>query len=363
MTRFLLAIFVLHFFAGVGGESSSLALAEPYAAVERGYELRFPDDEGSHPRFRTEWWYATGWLETDSGEPLGFQVTFFRSRPFAGLENPSAFAPHQIILAHAAIADPRQGQLVHAQKSAREGFGLAGAKEGTMHTWIDDWFFRRDGDVYMAKIEAEQLSMSLTLSPTQPPLVQGDRGFSRKGRDAASASYYYSVPQLAVSGNITIEGKTAKVAGTAWLDHEWSSTYLEAGASGWDWTGINLEHGAALMAFRIRNSSGDKHWAGGTLRDSTGRVRSFTPDEIDFTPLTTWRSPRTGTAYPVQWRVRAGDIELSLEPLMPDQELDATSSAGGVLYWEGAVRAYDDGVLAGKGYLELTGYDKPLRLH
>jgi predicted secreted hydrolase len=49
--------------------------ADGYATVTAGERLTFPADYGSHPEFRTEWWYITGWLTTERGETLGFQVT------------------------------------------------------------------------------------------------------------------------------------------------------------------------------------------------------------------------------------------------------------------------------------------------
>jgi hypothetical protein len=33
-----------------------------YPAVVAGTPLVFPRDHGSHPAFRTEWWYITGWV-------------------------------------------------------------------------------------------------------------------------------------------------------------------------------------------------------------------------------------------------------------------------------------------------------------
>jgi predicted secreted hydrolase len=74
-----------------------------------------------------------------------------------------------------------------------------------------------------------------------------------------------------------------------------------------------------------------------------------------------WRSPRTGIEYPVGMRLRAGDLEVTLEPLFEDQELDARASVGTV-YWEGAVRATTNRTTSGRGYLELTGYGDPLKL-
>jgi predicted secreted hydrolase len=339
-----------------------LLFVTAYAPVEREYELVFPRDEGSHPQFRTEWWYATGWLETKSGESLGFQITFFRSRPFSEIENPSAFAPEHILFAHAAIADANKGKLVHEQRSARAGFDLAGAKEREMNVWIRDWIFRREHKHYIARVQAEQFELDLKFMPEQRPLLQGDRGFSRKGKNAESASHYYSLPQLAVTGSLSRDGKSEIVSGNAWLDHEWSSTLLEADAVGWDWIGINLADGGALMVFQIRDSRGREHWAGGSYRDRDGALRTFGPEQIEFTALSHWKSPRSGTTYPIEWRVMVADFEVTLRPMMQDQELDARSSTG-ALYWEGAVRAYQNGELAGRGYLELTGYDKPLRLN
>jgi predicted secreted hydrolase len=336
------------------------ASAEPYATVTRGIELQFPRDHGSHPEFRTEWWYVTGWLDAGA-ERLGFQVTFFRTRPFVDSPSASAFAPRQILIAHAALSDPKRGKLHKAERIVRAGFGLAEAEEGDAAVWIDDWRLERGEDAWTARIAAEDFALDLRFVPTQPPLLQGDRGYSQKGPSAQSASYYYSVPQLEVSGTITREGQGRRVAGRAWLDHEWSSEYLDAGAVGWDWVGLNLADGSALMAFRIRDRAGGARWAGGTLRTAAGPLRTFAPDEVAFIPGRTWRSPRTATTYPVEWRVRVGALELDLEPLFDDQESDTRMTTGAV-YWEGAVSVRRDGTEIGRGNLELTGYDAPLVL-
>lgn len=85
---------------------TATAQVPEFSPVLPGRKLVFPADYGAHPDFRTEWWYATGWLTLPDGSPLGFQSTFFRVRTGIGEDNPSAFAPRQLILAHAAIADP-----------------------------------------------------------------------------------------------------------------------------------------------------------------------------------------------------------------------------------------------------------------
>ena len=332
-----------------------------YATVDPARALTFPADFGSHPGFRTEWWYVTGWLRTASHAPLGFQITFFRTRPDIWRGNPSAFNPRQVLIAHCALSDPKRGRLWRAQTIERAGFGLAQAGTGDTNVWIGRWRLERRNGVYASRCVGNDFSLALDFAPTQPPLLNGKAGYSRKGPEKGAASDYYSLPQLRVTGRVIRAGHTARVSGVAWLDHEWSSTYLDHAAVGWDWIGINLRDGGALMAFRIRAADGSSRWAGGTIRSAAGRVRVLKPDEVRFTPLRTWLSPRTAVRYPVEWRVHAANRVVTLKPLMNDQENDSRATSG-TLYWEGAVRAYEGGRLTGRGYLELTGYGGKLHL-
>jgi len=332
--------------------------------VARGYPFQFPRDYGSHPGFRTEWWYITGWLDRPHGTAIGFQITFFRSRTDPGLTgaNPSAFSPSQLLIAHAAIGDAAIGRLIRDQRIARAGFDLARASEQDTSVFIDRWRLDRLPDGYRADIQAEDFTLNLTMRPTQLEMRNGEQGYSQKGPRPESASYYYSIPHLQVAGSVTHLGHAETVHGEAWLDHEWSSEYLDPQAQGWDWIGLNFVDGSALMAFRIRARNGSTLWAGGTWRDAHGATRALEPREIEFVPLRQWRSARTGTDYPVRWSVRAAGLQCGLLPLMQDQEND-TRATTGAIYWEGAVRALRGGREIGRGYLELTGYDRALKLN
>ncbi|HZM36629.1 MAG TPA: lipocalin-like domain-containing protein [Burkholderiales bacterium] len=305
-----------------------------YPVVVPGKSLEFPRDHGAHPAHRIEWWYVTGWL----GDAMGFQVTFFRARPEEQSDNPSSFNPRQVLFAHAALSDPARGRLVHAENAARAGLSLAGFERERTGVWIDDWRLEQQGERYVCRIPANDLDFRLNFENRRKPVLRGENGFSQKGHRPHEASYYYSRPHLEVSG--TVNGRT--VEGKAWLDHEWSSAVMAPEAAGWDWCGINLGDGGSLMAFRMRDKAGGLHYA---------------PPGISLRPLRYWTSPRTGVSYPVSMEVNG----LRLEPLMDDQELDSRASTG-TIYWEGAVRAYRGGAEVGRGYLELTGYWRPMRL-
>jgi predicted secreted hydrolase len=346
--------------------SAGVRAAVTYPPVVPGVELQFPRDEGSHPDFRIEWWYVTGWIDATDGKadaPRGFQVTFFRVRTGLGSDNPSRFAPRQVLFAHAALADPAAGKLRHAQRSARAGFDLAYAREGGLDVRLDDWSLRQSQPGrYVTTVHGEDFTFELTLEATQPPLLQGEDGFSRKGPSPLAASYYYSMPQLAVSGTISVDGRSQSVTGQAWFDHEWSSDYVDPQAQGWDWLGVNLHDGGALMAFRMHDANGGEHWASAKLRQNRDATL-FSAEQVEWTPLASWRSPRTGVVYPIRWRVQVGDRRYLVEPLLEDAELDSRPSTG-ILYWEGPIRLLDEasGKELGRGYLELTGYGGKLDL-
>lgn len=339
----------------------SAVAAPDFTPVLPGRRLVFPDDFGAHPDFRTEWWYVTGWLRRHDERALGFQITFFRIRTGIGESNASRFAPRQLMFAHAALADPDFGRLRHSERAARVGFGHAGFTLGRSEVWIGDWRLAQQGKRYQAKVRAEDFSYALSLDANAPPLLNGQQGFSSKAVDLRHASYYYSRPQLQVSGSLTLNGRAETVSGHAWLDHEWSSELLPEGAQGWDWVGINFADGSALMAFRIRDTSGNKQWAAASLR-STGKIdQIFTAQAVSFSPLRNWRSPRTGINYPVAWRLQLGEREFEVNPLLDDQELDSRRSVGAI-YWEGAIRASEHGRPVGEGYLELAGYGEKIRV-
>ncbi|MBC8119336.1 MAG: carotenoid 1,2-hydratase [Burkholderiaceae bacterium] len=349
--------------------------------------LNFPRDHGAHPEYRTEWWYLTGWLDRPGkAPPLGFQVTFFRARTSIDSSNPSAFAAKQLMIAHAAIADPARGSLLHDQRLARTGFGAASFSTDDTALLLDRWqLMRSPSGSYRSVIPARGFTLELEASPTQPLLLQGDAGYSRKGQTARHASYYYSQPQLSVRARLAHSAKTAaaeELTGQAWLDHEWSSTLLSDQAAGWDWIGMNLDDGSALTAFSIRPVSSPTLPLGppparlpaplpaplaaplhayASLRPRGAGVQTFGPDDVRFSTLAEWSSPRTQAIWPIAREIRIGRRIFTTQPLLNDQELDSRLTTGAV-YWEGASRLLEDGRQVGRGYLEMTGYVAPLRL-
>ncbi|NBS48836.1 MAG: hypothetical protein EBS99_17780, partial [Betaproteobacteria bacterium] len=216
------------------GLSGGLLHAPAHALEPRA--LRFPRDFGAHPDLRTEWWYVTGHASAGA-RAFGFQVTFFRSRVDETQSMRSRFAARQLIFAHAAVTDVQGTRLWHDQRIAREGFGIATARIDDTGLRLRDWTLTREGAAdasrYAAQIRAHDFSLDLRFEATQPLLLQGRDGLSRKGPDPAQASYYYSQPQLRASGRLLLRDERFEVSGTAWLDHEVSEALLHPQAVGW----------------------------------------------------------------------------------------------------------------------------------
>ena len=333
--------------------------------------LQFPRDLGSHPQTAIEWWYITGDLQA-SQRRFGFQLTFFRSRVPATQTMRSAFAARQLIFAHAAVTDVTGQRLLHDQRIARSSgetqVDLARASEADTDVTLRDWSLQRHGSRYQARANGAGFAFELTLRETQALLLQGDQGLSRKGPQPQQASQYYSLPQLAVTGTLTLAGQPLPATGRAWLDHEWSQSILAPPAVGWDWIGMNLEDGSALTAFRLRDKAGGTVWAGGSWRaKGAAQPVVFAPDQVIFQAERFWKSPASGATYPVQWRVEVATApdtarHYTVRAVVDNQELDSSRSTGAI-YWEGLSELLDaQGQRVGAGYLEMTGYVQALRL-
>jgi predicted secreted hydrolase len=331
------------------------------ATVARDW--RFPRDHAAHPEFRTEWWYYTGHLEAD-GRRFGYELTFFRvGIDRARASSPSAWAPHTVLFAHAALTDEQGGRFAFAERIARPALGMAGADTAQYHVWVDEWSVRLgpDARTHALVADAGEFALALELVAEKPPALHGERGLSRKAAGEGRASHYASLTRLETRGTVTLSGRRFAVRGSSWMDHEFGSGALAEDQVGWDWVSLQLDDGRDLMLYRMRRRDGTADPASsGTLVERDGRTRHLPRDAFELRATGAWTSPHTGTAYPSGWTIRVpGEgLELEVEPTLRDQEL-RTEGTAGLAYWEGSVRARGRsgrGAVAGRGYVELTGY-------
>jgi len=331
-----------------------LAPAQTWRTAQPGYVFQFPRDHGAHPDFATEWWYFTGHLWNARGQRFGYQLTFFRKGLATAWKGSPAWRTDQIHLAHAALTDVAAGTFRTEERLNREGIP-AGAALGGLDLRNASWTARMAGGRIHLSFSVGEASLDLDLEPGTPPVVFGEKGVSRKGADPAAASHYLTFPRLATTGRLRRGHTEETLQGRSWMDHEFSTTQLSPGQTGWDWAGIQLRDGGSLMVYRLRGADGAQDpWSTVTEVDARGKVLRATRDFR----LTggRWASPRSGAAYPLPLRLEAWGRTWTLEPLVADQEL-RTRLGAGITYWEGACRVLDgQGREAGDAYVELTGY-------
>jgi len=335
-----------------------------YREAAPGYEYSFPRDNFEHPEYRTEWWYYTGNVHDADGRRFGYELVFFRQGRRRGpAANPSNWRLDDVYLAHLALTDIDGKHFYNHQRLNRAGPGIAGASFRERRVWNGNWSAAWQGDKQLLQATAEEFRLQLDLIPTKPPIVNGINGVSQKGDAAGEASNYVSYTRLVVSGELTIGGKPLTIAGTAWMDHEWFTNQLDKEQIGWDWFSVQLDDQSELMLFQLRRRGGeiDGH-SSGTYVDQQGRARHITRPEFSLTPVSYWRSKRTGASYPVGWKLNVPTLKLALDAraVLDAQELVSEDKIGPT-YWEGAVTY--SGSAQGVGYLELTGYDRPFQMN
>lgn len=324
----------------------------------------FPRDHGSHPEYRTEWWYFTGNLSDETGRKYGYQLTFFRQGIVHGKAKPgNPWSIRDVFLAHFAITDVAKGRFWYAERTSRMGPGFAYAGRDRMDVRTLAWTAGMNGNKIRLSARDNNMEIRLELTPEKSVVLHGQKGLSRKGSKEGQSSYYYSFTRLNTRGYIRIplETKPIEVGGTSWFDQEFGSNQLSPEQVGWDWFGIHLSDGKDLMLYLLRRKDGSIEGASsGTIIEKDGTARHLGHRDFELTVLDRWKSPRSGGSYPSRWRIEipSAQVDFLVSPNVADQEL-VTEASTGITYWEGSVSG--KGTSKGRavtveGYAELTGY-------
>ncbi|MFN7037776.1 MAG: lipocalin-like domain-containing protein [Bellilinea sp.] len=338
-----------------------------FARAEGPMAFEFPKDQGAHNDFQTEWWYYTGNLATESGRRFGYQLTFFRRAiisPSVRTDRLSEWGVEQVYLAHFAMTDVQNNRFYASEKVGRGAAGLAGAVgEPAYEVWLDDWRVVQVAEnEYLMQAKTEQGAIELRLQNLKGEILQGDRGYSRKGEEVGNASYYISQTRLKTSGEIRLSGERFEVNGLSWMDHEFSTSALGEDQVGWDWFALQLNNDMEIMLFTLRKDDGSiDRFSSATLILPDGQTQLFLSDEFTVEVRDRWKSTKTGAVYPSEWviRIPAVGLILNVQPLISEQELTLS-----YVYWEGAVfteGSIGNQIVGGYGYVELTGYGQSMR--
>jgi predicted secreted hydrolase len=343
-------------------------LAAQYRDAVPGYRYEFPRDNFNHPDFQTEWWYYTGNVRDPGGHEFGFELTFFREALTREAQKTSDWSAPDVYMAHLALSDISGGKFFHRERLNRAGPGIAGVNSETGRIWNGNWQIQWIGNTQNLQAVSDQFAFRLALESQKPPVIHGIGGVSQKSAGPGHASHYISLTRLAVKGDIGLGGKKFAVDGTAWTDHEFFTHQLNADQIGWDWFSLQLDDNTELMLFRLRLKDGSVDpFSSGTYIDTSGKTTHLTQKDFDVRPLgDTWTSDSDHAVYPIHWQISVPSLKINLDMTTPikQQELAAKTPLS-PSYWEGAIRlagTRDASPIGGVGYLEMTGYDRPVQI-
>ena len=345
------------------------AQSGPWSEARAGYVYSFPRDHAAHPDKKIEWWYYTGNVKTADGRRFGYQITFFRIGIDYAPANPSKWAVRDLYMTHLAVSDATGQRYRFAEKLSRGGPGLAGAEADRYYTWNDDWVATLDpstalkagGQRHILKATSAKAGIDFVLDEGKPAVIHGIDGINQKGARPGNASHYYSLTRMPTKGTLQIDGERFEVTGETWMDHEFSTSFLEPEQRGWDWLSIQLSDNSEVMLYVMRRADGayDPR-SSGTVVDARGKATHLTDKDFTLTPGRATFTSKNGAVYPIEWHVTIPkhNITLQISTPLKDQELTLMDSTG-IAYWEGMIDVTGQSggqAVRGAGYLEMTGY-------
>jgi predicted secreted hydrolase len=385
----------------------ALAGWEAQAAAKTGQSGSPPSfPVAQHADASIEWWYLYAHVKTASGRHLAVVGSFFQFGAGLSARGPQASVsrPHYLIYAvtdldtkaHRSYSLGDRNMLAMLEEAApilaassKKGSPAAAAATSLMagrlpppHRLIDgdcritdqpfkiaygprDSLSKNGADFTLDLDDGGPDRIHIALSSLKPPMAVGGKG--ETGLHAPGDMHYFSLTRCRVAGTIdTGAGDETIAAGQGWVDHQWGVSWAMPD-DGWDWWGVQLEDGRDILLFRHRDLATGRIYAPmATIMDRNGNQSVFHKVQFSIDPASLWKSPRTGAAYPLRWKITVPEahLQLTISPLAPDQEMPILGPARAI--WEGACRVElgtrieELGMSSGGfAYMELVGYGNP----
>jgi len=337
-------------FPGMIPEGHALPPARSTATATPLPALVFPQDEAPHHDL-TEWWYYTGHLvgtdATGAAHTYGFELTFFQILR-------STFGP--LYIGHVAVTDLTRQQFASAQQT-QQLISIVPASTPGFDLSIGAWNMHglAGHDHLTAGNPDYHFALDLLTQKAAPVLHNGNGLLTTFG---PGFSYYYSRTRMAVQGTVLDHGVPLTVTGTAWMDHQWGNFLLDPSIS-WQWFSLQLADNTEYMLFFLATPVNGQRVYGATRIAANGTVTALTTG-LSEEVLNMWTSPTTHTTYPAQWRVTVPGGDLTVTPLLANQEfVTPANSLLHTAYWEGdcAVSGMiDSQPMTGASYVEITNF-------
>lgn len=352
-------------------------------------KVSLPSDSGPHENSNIEWWYYFSHINGDKGGKFAVMASFFRvgeAEFYKGhyliftlidlnkktKRNYSVFdtrLKHNMLATHLPFylllhpTDARLWKLYKSLLIGESSFPHSQIKNGVISENPTKLLYGNNllefkgekQDSFKVKLCEKDMEIALHFNPTKPVALIGGDG---KPDDL----YYYSLTRNNVHGQIHTDKGIEHVKGEGWFDHQWGRDYGLIKGGGWNWFGIHLDDGRELLLNEMRSSSKETFSPMANLIEKDGSVH-FTRN-ISFQEINYWKSLKTNTRYPIEWKIAIPpfSLELNVKAVFSNQEMDILGPLQAI--WEGACRVSGNeklpdkpiNIINGKGFMELVGY-------
>ena len=282
--------------------------------------VALPRDHAAHPGFQVEWWYTAGTVAAGRGDDYFWFATVWASTgALVARVNVVDLQSDRVVLSQeyttfAALA-------AHQTQIDVGGFGLGWQAAGALGRWLVD-----------APVGGRGL-LRLDLTPVQPYVPNGPNGIVSQGKGALSA--YYSAPRLTAQGTLEINGRSIRVSGQGWFDHQWGNFVSNASSMHWNWFACQFANRSDLMLYQFITPGGQPTGIQSASFVSPAAQVSH-PQQFTVTPLAPMIRPTgaTGT-YPLGWHlvVPSAHVDVTLKARARNQFIANEFIPG---FWEGA---------------------------
>jgi predicted secreted hydrolase len=255
-----------------------------------------------------EWWYATGYMNDESGKLFTFQFTLAKIWIYGVKFN----------ILMTAVTDFETGKHHYAQQSiffeknviiTADRVGIDGEAEMTFESR------KLEGKKLGLNMTGKDYSLTLDINAAKPPVWHCDNGVLRMGIDAPQQqSYYWSYTNLAVSGKLVLEGKEHKVTGKGWFDKQGGPYNPLDRRTSWEWFSLRFFDNEEVMLFSFPQDN----YQDGTFINKSGGSRRL--NDYKITPLGWTEAGRY--KFSSGWRVEMNglkDQEYTIVPKIDGQ--------------------------------------------
>lgn len=322
------------------------------------FPVTFPRDGGAH--FNNipydfsklmEWWYFNGYLKTDEGKELSYDVAFFNPAVKFGrlVRRPTL---------HIQIADLQEKISLGTSKTYFINSGKVSTEK--MDISLDKDYLLQEiqqngKTVYLLRAEGNEnnhhLKVDLTLEPLDQPFLIAGNGLMDMPNN--TNSYYYSIPHFKTTGTIQVDEKIHHInnaPGDSWFDHQWGD--FDVLKNGWEWFSVRLNNGIVANIFlNIEYSNHNVLMGLASIILPDGKQYFIPSHDFIVNRYYYWTDPQTGIHYPMSFDFKFPqlDLEMISDAAFPEQQRNG--------YWEGYCHAkgiYKNQAAAGFAYMELV---------